>query len=199
MRWPACLRGGSWLSVREVGGRDGCCGGGGEDHFDPQAAFGLGGQGQGGVVGGGDGVHDGQAEAESVAVAGAVDAGSLERLQQSLEVAGRHASSGVGDGEYGVPAPHLGGHLHAAVGDVVADRVVDEVADECFEQAGVTGDRRGVDVGLNLQSRVLGVEFGGENDAVDDGAEFAGLVSFWGSVAAGKGEQRFDEAVLLLA
>ena len=150
-------------------------------------------------MGGGDGVHDRQSEAEPVTVGGAVAAGSLERLQQALDFAGGHEWSGVGDGEDGVPGPELSTHRHMATRGVVADRVIDQVADQSFEEAGVTGDRRGVDVGLNLQSGVSSVEVGAEQDAVDDGREVSRLVAVQGSFAACQGEQRLDQSVLMLA
>jgi hypothetical protein len=84
-------------------------------------------------VGGGDRLHDGQPEADSLAVAGAVDGGSLEGLQEPLDFAGRHRWSGVGDDEHSMPRSGVSDHLDVAAPDVVTDRVVDQVADESFE------------------------------------------------------------------
>ena len=60
--------------------------GGRECYLGPQAASGSWVDGQGGAVGGGDGVHDGQPQAEARAVAGAVGAKPLERPQEPVDL-----------------------------------------------------------------------------------------------------------------
>ena len=60
--------------------------GGRERHLGSQAASGSWVEGQGGAVGGGDGLHDRQPQAEARAVAGAVGAKPLERPQEPVSL-----------------------------------------------------------------------------------------------------------------
>jgi hypothetical protein len=70
--------------------------GAGEASFDEQAAFWLGACGDGCVVGVGDGLDDGQAQADPVVAAGAVCGEPLERLEELVYRSCRDGGPGVG-------------------------------------------------------------------------------------------------------
>jgi len=56
-------------------------------------------RGDGGVVGGGDGSDDGEAEAVAVRVVGAAGVEVLEGLEETVDFSGRDDRPGVGHGE----------------------------------------------------------------------------------------------------
>jgi hypothetical protein len=67
-----------------------------EGDVDGQAAAGPGLCGDGGVVGGGDGLDDGQAQAVAAVAAGEARAEPLEGLEQAIDVGGRDDRPGAG-------------------------------------------------------------------------------------------------------
>ena len=152
--------------------------------------------GDGGVVGGGDGSDDGEAEAVAVFVVGAAGVEALERLEEPVDLAGRDDRAGVGHREHGFAVGGVGGDLHVPAGDVVADGVVDEVGDEAFDESGVAVERGGADGGLDVQSEAFGVEAGARQDGLADVREVGSLSVVEPALAAGEGEEGFDEAFL---
>ncbi len=91
------------------------------------------------MVGVGDGLDDGEAEAVPVGVPDALAAFPLERLKESVDLARRDSRAGVADGDGGLSFSRDGGDLDSPAGGVVAERIVDEVCDEEFDEFGVTG------------------------------------------------------------
>src|SRR5262245_9233244 len=102
----------------------------GEADLGAQAAAGLRADGEGGAVRMGDGLDDGQAEPEALAVAGAVGAKPLEGLQQPVHGGRRDDGPGVGHRQEGAGVPGAGEDLDGAAGRVVPQRVVGEVGDQ---------------------------------------------------------------------
>jgi len=91
-------------------------------------------------------------------VAGAVGAGTLEGLQESLDLAGGYDWTRVDHGEDGVAGAAFGAHVDAPAGDVVLDRVVEQVADQSFEQARISAHWSTVEPGMHVQPRGVALE-----------------------------------------
>src|ERR1044072_5855911 len=95
-------------------------GGAGERHGDREPAGGSGGDGERPVVGPGDGLDDGQAQADPGVVADGALGAALERLGERRDQHRGEHLAGVLDGEHGGPVPGGGGDPHRAVlGQVV--------------------------------------------------------------------------------
>jgi hypothetical protein len=141
-----------------------------------------------------DGVYEEEAEAGAFDLDVVVGRGAVEALEDALELAGKDAEAGIGDGEYG-PGVALDGEAAGdgyAVGRVLYG-VVEEVEDggaEVFdvgedEEADVAGDVfEGDGLGLEVVAEEDGSDaFGDERMELDAGAllnalalaEFAGL------------------------
>ena len=71
----------------------------GKADIDSEAAAWLGLRGDHGVVCVGDGLDDGEAEADTLRGVGGMGSEPLEGLEETLEFAGRDQRAGVGDGE----------------------------------------------------------------------------------------------------
>ena len=109
--------------------------------------------GDGGVVGVGDRLDDGEAETEAVSVVGAAGVESLERLEDPLELARRDRRAGVRDGEDGATVAGVGCELDVAAVDVVVDGVAEEVGDEPLDEARVAGRVRRSNRGVEGEAR----------------------------------------------
>jgi hypothetical protein len=148
-------------------------------------------------VGGRDGLHDGESETESLAVAGAGGAEPLERLEELLDGVRWHDGAGVGDGEHGVTVHGLGGDLDSAVGCVVPECVVHEVGDEAFGEGPVArcqccGDRR-----LDRHGPVVRFGSAGVDGLLGELCQVEGVADLDARVAAGQGEECLDKPFLL--
>src|ERR1700722_5766032 len=102
-------------------------GGCGEADADIKAAAAAGADGEGGLVGPGDGRDDGQAEAKAVVASGPLGGQSLERLEKPADLGGGDDRPGVSDRERRAAAARC--HINAEIpaGQVVTQRVVDQV------------------------------------------------------------------------
>ena len=125
---------------------------GGEVDVDSEAAAGSGLCGDGGVVGVGDRLYDGEAEPDPVGRGAWVRAESLERLEEAGELAGRDHGSGVRDREGGASCGGVRGDVEPAAGNVVTDGVRDQVRDEALDQLRVAGFRAGSSAAAPLSS-----------------------------------------------
>jgi hypothetical protein len=105
---------------------------GGEAHLDAQSPVRARPGADYRPVRAGYGGDDGQAQAGSAGFAHAVLAEPLERLQQALDLVGRHRGPGVGDKQHGAAVPGSRGDLDPAVRHVVAQRVVGKVSHQSF-------------------------------------------------------------------
>jgi hypothetical protein len=155
--------------------------------------------GEGGLVGPGDGRDDGQAEAKAVVASGPLGAQALERLEEPADLGGGDDGPGVGDREGGAAA--VGCHVNAevAAGQVVAQRVVDQVGGKLPEQAVVTKDGGGGQHGTDGHVAASGVRLAGAQDLCGDPGEVQGLAPVEAALAAGQGQQRVDQPFLLLS
>ena len=97
-------------------------------------------EGEASVVGGGDGLDNGEAQAESVVVACPIAGDSLEGLEETVDLVRGQGRAGVGDSERGESVTVLYGHPYTPAGIVVTQGVVDEVRNEPFDELGVAGD-----------------------------------------------------------
>jgi hypothetical protein len=116
--------------------------GGRECYLGSQAASGSWVEGQGGVVGGGDGLHDRQPQAEARAVAGAAGVKPLERSQEPVNFRWRHDGPAVDHRQDGLSVPRLRCDVDVAVGRVVVQCVVHEVGGQPLGQPRITRRRR---------------------------------------------------------
>ena len=153
-----------------------------------------------GTVSGGDGHHDGQAEPEPVAVArsGALRAEPLKRLEEPVDLVRRHHRSRVGDGHDGVPGVGSRAHPGRAGRPVVPDGVVDQVGDQPFGQTGIAEGGGGPEVGLQGHAAGPGLVVAGGHDGADHVAQVESFLPVETALAAGQGEQRLDEPLLLI-
>ena len=110
---------------------------GGKADLDSESSVWDWSQCEAGVVGGGDGGDDGEAEAMPVAVAGASAAELLEGFKERADLGLGDDRSGVGDRweERGGAGPGGRGDLSVVV--VVADGVVEEVGDQSLGEFGI--------------------------------------------------------------
>jgi hypothetical protein len=184
------------------------CNSRGEADLDDETAHGTGSDAQRGIVRGGDRPDDREPETDAVAVAvcTAVAVPPLERHQKSLDLFRRDERAGVGDPEHRAPRPGPGGgvdpslDVHAALPDVVTHRVVEEVLDQALEQAPIAFNRnratvcqRGVELRPPSAARISG------EHVVDHRRQIDRLAAIETLLAPGKGEQRLDQPLLLLA
>ena len=150
------------------------------------------------AVGGGDGLDDGQAEPEAVAVPCPVGGEALEGLEQAAELIWGHDGSGVGHFQAGLTALTVDEDVDVPAGKVVVQGVVDQVPHEAFDKVGVAGKygraNRHIEAHLlRGGSRLAGVDY----FRSDDG-QVEGLASVEASLASGQSQQRLDELFLLL-
>lgn len=116
--------------------------GGAECDPDFESSFGSGLCRDGGAVGVGDGLDDGQAEAVSGGLSHPLASRSLEWLEEPVDLARSDHRSSVTDGDSCSFRGRDSGDLDPSTGVVMADGVVDEVHHEDFNQLGIA-DRRG--------------------------------------------------------
>ncbi len=161
----------------------------------PQAAAGSGLCGDGGVVGFGDRLHDGEPEPGPVGRGACLRSESLERLEQAGELTGRNQRAGVCDREGGASCDGGRGDVDLAARNVVTDGVIDEVRDEAFDQLRVAGCSGGLECRRAPESvMIVGSQgFGGGRGEVD------GLPPQMPVLAPGQGEQRLEQPFLALA
>ena len=96
------------------------------------------------------------------------------------------------------PAFGVGGDADVSADGVVVDGVVEEVGDEAFDEARVARAWRRLEGQLEMEAVTL--EFGRvavEDSVVGEGCEVEGLVSIEAAFAAGEGEQRVGQLLLL--
>ena len=171
--------------------------GGRERHLGSHAASGSWVDGQGGAVGGGDGLHDRQPQAEAPGVAGAVGAEPLERPQEPVNLRWRHDGSAVDHRQDGPSVAGLGCDVDVAVGHVVVQRVVHEVGGQPFGQPRITRRRRRGQRRVHIQAPQLGLRAPGTEHLADYPGEVEGLPGAEARLPAGQGEECFDELFLL--
>jgi hypothetical protein len=124
---------------------------------------------------------------------------ALERLEQPVHVAGRDHGTAVADADPDLPGRHGGRHLGPAAGPVVAQRVVDQVGHQGFDQARVArGGRRG-QRGLDPDAQAPGLGAALLGDLAGQLGQVERLPLLHAALAAGQGQQRFDQAFLLVA
>jgi len=147
----------------------------------------------------GDGPDDGEAEAVTVALVGAVAVEALERFEETVDLSGRDDRPRVPYGQQGAAAAGPGRDGDASRHLVVAHGVVDQVGDEPFEEERVPLDQGGSDRGLDVQAQPADAGAGSENRPPGDGREIDGFVVIGPGFAVGEGEERLDETRLLVA
>jgi hypothetical protein len=82
--------------------------------------------------------------------------------------------------------------------DVVADGVVHEVGHQSFDESGVTVERCGVQSGLDMQRESVGVKAGARQRCSTDAREVGPFPLLETALAAGQGEEAFDEVLVLV-
>jgi len=170
-----------------------------EADLDVETPGTTGAEGEVGAVGGGDGLDDGQAEPEAVAVPCPVGGEALERLEQAAELIWGHDGSGVGHFQADPTALAVDEDVDVPAGKVVVQGVVDQVPHEAFDKVGVAGKHSRANRHIEAHllrggSRLAGVDY----FRSDDG-QVEGLALVEASLAAGEGEQRVDELFFLFA
>jgi hypothetical protein len=171
--------------------------GGRECHLGSQAASGSWVEGQGGAVGGGDGLHDRQPQAEARAVAGAVGAKPLERPQQPVNLSRRHDGPAVDHRQDGLTVPGFRCDVDVAMGHVVVQCVVHEVGGQPLGQPEITRRRRRGQRRVHIQIPQPGLRAPGAEDLAGYLGEVEGLPGAEARLPAGQGEECFDELFLL--
>lgn len=154
---------------------------------------------QPGAVSSDNGLHDGEAEAEAVVLACAIAGEALEGLEKTVELVWGYDRPGVGDHECGLPVLGLDYYLDVAVGMVVPDGVVDKVRDEPFDEVDISGERSGKKERIESYPLGFGGRLAGVEDLAGDRRQVERLAVIEASLAAGQGEEGFDELFLLLA
>src|SRR5262249_38712241 len=120
---------------------------------------------------------------------------SLERLEEPIELAGRDLRTGVRDGEDGLTVARLGRQSDVAALDVVANGVAEEGGNEPLDETWGARRLRRLERGVEGNSVVID----GRRGCAGDRGEVDRLAAVKASLAAGKGEERLDQALLLLA
>ena len=146
-----------------------------------------------------DGGGDRQAEPGPAGLGCPVGAEPLEWLEQPLDLCGGHRGSGVSHPEECVPVRGSGHHLDVAPWLVVAQGVVGEVGYQSFGKTGIACDRGGNERGGNVQCQGLCALAARVEHPRRDVGQIEGLPVVQAALAAGEGEQRFDQLFLLLA
>jgi hypothetical protein len=164
----------------------------GEGHVDSEASAGSGVCRDSGLMSGRDRLHDRESEPGPVSGGSCVWAESLERLEQSLELAGRDHRSGVRDREGGASSGGVRDDVEPAVGDVVADGIRDQVRHEALDELRVAGrsgrlEHRGAPQSLMI---VASQDGGGRRGEVDGVSPQASVV------APGERQQRLEQPFL---
>ena len=141
----------------------------------------------------GDGLDDRQAEAEALTVAGAVGGEPLEGLQQPVHGGRRDHGPGVDHRQDGAGVPGAGDDLDVAAGHVVRQRVVGEVGDQAFGQPRVAGGAGRGEGAVDGELPVLCAGLPGAQDVAGQRGEVEGFPFVQAGLAAGQGEQRFED------
>jgi hypothetical protein len=165
--------------------------------LDGQAARGPGHRLQVRAVRGGDGVHDGQPQAQPARrTAGGIH--PLEGPEQPAELVRRDDRAGIGHRQERPARPAAGRDLHLAARRVVPDRVVHQVGDQSLGQRGVARrGRRPQPGGHGELGGLRIVRAAGQHVAGQD-RQVERLEGVQAAFAPGQREQGRDEVFLLL-
>ena len=169
-----------------------------EGHLDAESALGVGVSGDGGAVGGGDGSDDGEAEAVAVFVVGAARVEALEGLEEPVDVAGGMTGPVLVTVSTALPSVTAVEIWTCPPGTLwpmaLSTRLATRRSIRRGRRRGGRADRR-----LDVQSERVDVEVGAQQDVVADGGQVDWLAVVEPALAAGEGEEGFDEALLLPA
>src|SRR5580704_15142048 len=133
-----------------------------------------------------------------VALAGGLAAELLKGFEEPADLGVGDDRPGVGDRQEGPSGASPGGQGDASVVVVVADGVVEEVGDQSLGELGIAYGRRGGDVGVNLEPRASGaLDYALRQGLAGDFREVEGLLLIEAAFAAGEGEERVDETLLV--
>src|SRR5258708_6045843 len=154
---------------------------------------------EGGAVGVGDGADDGQAEPVSRAMPGPLGAELPERLEQVLHRVWRDECAGVADRDDSARGGRCRADLCLAAGQVVPDGVVEEVGDQALGQARVSGYRGRGECRAEVDAVAPGTAATAQEHIPRDVGARQAFQPPNPALAAGQGEQRRDQALLLIA
>ena len=153
--------------------------------------------GQVGAVGGGDGLHDREAEPVAVGQADALVAEPPEGLEQTLQFDEWDDGSRVADRQPRAVGCGAGRNLHGAIGGVVAHRVVEQVRDQARNKGWVADRVSLVEGRIDLDAAALCVILPAVDDLLREPSEVEWLPGLDAAFAGGERQQRVDQPLLL--
>lgn len=175
------------------------CTGSGKAHLDLEATSGSGGGYERGAVGGGDGLHDRQAESHTFAAVGAEQSESLERLKESPHLLAGDLGAGIGHRDEGAAGTSAAENLDVAAGRVVVNGVVHEVDDEAFDKTGIAKGERLGHLGAKMKTEMVDLGSCQQEHVVSYCREVERRRLIEAPFAARQREEGFDEPILLFA